>query len=74
MTSLWSSTGVDFNSGNGGCIAEAGGVEGCGTGIIAQLVLAGTLNQPGVWSVEQVLSTDLFEQAMQQRHLKIRVK
>jgi saccharopine dehydrogenase-like NADP-dependent oxidoreductase len=52
----------------------AAAATGCGTGIIAQLVLAGTLNQPGVWSVEQILSTDLFEQAMQQRHLKIQVK
>ncbi len=44
---------------------------GAGTGSIAELMLAGKLNQPGVWPVEQALSTDLFEQTMQSRGIKI---
>lgn len=44
---------------------------GIGTGSIAQLILEGKLTKPGVWSVEQALSTELFEQTMQSRHLKI---
>ena len=42
---------------------------GVGAGSVAQWLLAGELNQPGVWSVEQALPTDLFERAMQQRGL-----
>jgi saccharopine dehydrogenase-like NADP-dependent oxidoreductase len=44
---------------------------GYGTGSLAQLLLEGKLSQPGVWPVEQVLSTDLFEQTMQERKLEI---
>ena len=44
---------------------------GCGTGSIAQLMLARKLNRPGIWSVEQVLPTDLFEQAMESRGIEI---
>lgn len=44
---------------------------GAGTGSIAELMLLGKLNQPGVWPVEQALSTELFEQTMQSRGLKI---
>ncbi len=44
---------------------------GIGTGSIAQLILEGKLTKPGVWSVEQALSTELFEQTMQSRNLKI---
>jgi saccharopine dehydrogenase-like NADP-dependent oxidoreductase len=44
---------------------------GAGTGSIAELMLAGKLNQPGVWPVEQALSTELFEQTMQSRGIKI---
>lgn len=44
---------------------------GIGTGSIAQLILEGKLTKPGVWSVEQALATDLFEQTMHDRHLKI---
>ena len=44
---------------------------GIGTGSIAQLILEGKLTKPGVWSVEQALSTELFERSMQSRHLKI---
>lgn len=48
--------------------------SGCGTGSIAQLLLDGKLKKPGVWPVEKALSTDLFEQAMQSRGIKIHHK
>lgn len=44
---------------------------GYGTGTLAELILAGKLKQPGVWPVEQALSTDLFLQVMTSRNLKI---
>jgi saccharopine dehydrogenase-like NADP-dependent oxidoreductase len=44
---------------------------GCGTGTLAQLILDGKLNKPGVWAVEQALPTDLFEQVMQSRGIAI---
>ncbi|MBF2073283.1 MAG: saccharopine dehydrogenase NADP-binding domain-containing protein [Synechococcales cyanobacterium C42_A2020_086] len=44
---------------------------GYGVGSIAQLLLAGQLQQPGVWSVEQALPTPLFEQTLQQRGVQI---
>lgn len=44
---------------------------GCGTGSIAQLILSGRLDKPGVWPVEQALSTALFEETLNQRNLKI---
>lgn len=44
---------------------------GCGTGSIAQLMLAGKLHKPGIYPVEQVLPTDLFEEAMKSRQIKI---
>lgn len=46
-------------------------VAGNGTGSIAQLLLAGELKNPGVWSVEQGLPTPLFEQTLHQRGLTI---
>ncbi|NEP90449.1 MAG: KR domain-containing protein [Okeania sp. SIO2C2] len=42
-------------------------VTGIGAGGIAELILSGKLNKPGVWSVENSLSTELFEQVMQSR-------
>jgi len=45
--------------------------SGCGTGSIAQLLLDGKLKKSGVWSVEQAVATDLFEQSMQSRGIKI---
>ncbi|NMG08204.1 saccharopine dehydrogenase NADP-binding domain-containing protein [Brasilonema sp. UFV-L1] len=45
--------------------------SGCGTGSIAQLLLNGTLKKPGVSPVEEALPTDLFEQTMQSRGIKI---
>lgn len=50
---------------------NAATATGIGTGSIAQFLLDGKLNQPGVWSVEQALSTDLFERAIQSRGLQI---
>lgn len=43
---------------------------GCGTGSIAQFLLEGKLKKPGVWVVEQAISTDLFHQALEQRGMK----
>jgi saccharopine dehydrogenase-like NADP-dependent oxidoreductase len=45
--------------------------SGCGTGSIAQLLLEGKLKKPGVWPVEQALPTNLFEETMQSRGIKI---
>lgn len=45
--------------------------SGCGTGSIAQLLLEKKFKKPGVWTVEQALPTDLFEQTMQSRKIKI---
>ncbi len=45
--------------------------SGCGTGSIAQLLLEGRLNKPGVFPVEEALPTDLFEYTMQSRNIKI---
>ncbi len=44
---------------------------GHGTGSIAQLFLEEAFKQPGVWTVEQVLSSDLFAIAMKTRSLRI---
>ena len=44
---------------------------GCGTGSIAQLILEGKLEKPGIYSVEQVLPTDLFEVGMKRRGIQI---
>jgi saccharopine dehydrogenase-like NADP-dependent oxidoreductase len=44
---------------------------GYGTGSIAQLLLNGALQQPGVWTVEEALSTSQFQQVMAQRGVKI---
>ncbi len=44
---------------------------GHGTGSIAQCILSGQLTKPGVWAVEQALSTELFEKVMQSRNLVI---
>lgn len=44
---------------------------GIGTGSIAELILKGKLDKPGVWPQEQAVSTVLFEQLMQVRGLQI---
>lgn len=45
--------------------------SGSGTGSIAQLLLDGKLEKPGVSPVEEALPTHLFEQIMQSRGIKI---
>ena len=44
---------------------------GYGTGAIAQLILEGKLKQPGIYPVEQALSTELFIETMNSRQVKI---
>lgn len=44
---------------------------GGGTGSVVELILSGKLRQPGVWVVEEALSTELFDQAMQSRGIQI---
>lgn len=51
--------------------ANTATVAGNGTGSIAQFLLSGELQHPGVWSVEQALPTDLFERSLQERGLQI---
>lgn len=45
---------------------------GYGTGSIAQLILAGELTQPGVWTVEECLPTTLFQQTLQARGVEVK--
>ncbi|WP_088891536.1 saccharopine dehydrogenase family protein [Leptolyngbya ohadii] len=45
--------------------------SGCGTGSIAQVLLSGELQKPGVWTVEEALPTALFERGMAERGLAI---
>jgi saccharopine dehydrogenase-like NADP-dependent oxidoreductase len=51
--------------------ASAAIATGLGTGSIAELLLKGKLNHPGVYPVEQVLPTDMFLQTMESRDLQI---
>lgn len=44
---------------------------GIGAGSVAQYILEGKLQKPGIWAVEQALSTELFTAAMGDRGLKI---
>ena len=44
---------------------------GAGTGAIAQLILEGKLKQPGIYPVEQALSTELFIETMNNRQIEI---
>ncbi len=44
---------------------------GAGTGSIAQLILEGKLKKPGIYPVEQALSTELFLAAMKSRNIEI---
>ena len=44
---------------------------GAGTGAIAQLLLEGKLQQPGIYPVERVLPTDLFLEMMESRKIEI---
>lgn len=55
------------------CHPNTATAAGYGTGSIAGLILAGELNKPGVWSVEQALSTDLFQREMKARNVNIKI-
>ncbi|MEM8777936.1 MAG: saccharopine dehydrogenase NADP-binding domain-containing protein [Cyanobacteria bacterium P01_G01_bin.49] len=44
---------------------------GLGTGSIAELLLTRKLNKPGVYPVEQALSTELFQSTLETRQLEI---
>lgn len=44
---------------------------GAGTGMVAQALLAGQLQQPGIYPIEQVFPTDLFTQSCQSRGIVI---
>jgi saccharopine dehydrogenase-like NADP-dependent oxidoreductase len=44
---------------------------GAGTGSVAQLILEGKLNKPGIYPVEQALSTELFQETMASRNIKV---
>jgi saccharopine dehydrogenase-like NADP-dependent oxidoreductase len=50
---------------------DAATATGCGTGIIAELILSGKIAKPGVWTPEQILPTSLFLEAMQSRGIAI---
>ena len=50
---------------------DTAAAAGCGTGSIAELILADRLSKPGVWTVEQALSTDLFAETMRSRGMEI---
>ncbi|MEG3437197.1 saccharopine dehydrogenase NADP-binding domain-containing protein [Pannus brasiliensis CCIBt3594] len=44
---------------------------GCGTGSVAELLLAGKLDRPGIYPVEQILPTELFNATMEKRGITI---
>ncbi|MEM6252737.1 MAG: saccharopine dehydrogenase NADP-binding domain-containing protein [Cyanobacteria bacterium P01_D01_bin.156] len=50
---------------------DTAATAGYGTGSVAQLILDGRLVQPGVWPVEQALSTSLFEETLAERQFSI---
>jgi saccharopine dehydrogenase-like NADP-dependent oxidoreductase len=50
---------------------DTAAAAGMGTGSIAQLLLQGDLHKPGVWPVEQALSTEQFEATLGQRGLVV---
>ncbi|MDA0268800.1 MAG: saccharopine dehydrogenase NADP-binding domain-containing protein [Cyanobacteria bacterium] len=50
---------------------DTAAVAGMGTGSIAQGMLSGALAKPGVWPVEQGLSTALFEATLAERGLTV---
>ncbi len=47
---------------------------GAGTGAIVQLILAGKIKQPGIYPVEQALSTELFLEMMGDRQIEVQVR
>ena len=44
---------------------------GIGTGSLAELMVAGLVHQPGVWTVDEALPTSLFEKVMASRNLQL---
>ncbi|MBC6474601.1 MAG: saccharopine dehydrogenase NADP-binding domain-containing protein [Hormoscilla sp. GM102CHS1] len=50
---------------------DTAAAAGCGTGSIAELILANRLHKPGVWTTEQALPTDLFAETMRSRAIYI---
>jgi saccharopine dehydrogenase-like NADP-dependent oxidoreductase len=46
---------------------------GYGTGSVAQSILEERLKKPGIWAVEQALPTNLFEEVMASRGIKIEI-
>lgn len=44
---------------------------GLGTGSVVELLLSGKLEKPGVWAIEEALSTDVFEQILRDRGIEI---
>lgn len=84
VTDRWSQTGVAIRSQVTGTrqgqpaqvlstlfYPDTATLAGIGAGTVAELILSGSLHRPGVWPVEQALSTDLFEQAMATREIQI---
>jgi saccharopine dehydrogenase-like NADP-dependent oxidoreductase len=53
------------------CHASAAIATGIGTGSIGEYILAGTIDRPGVWPVEQVVETGIFTQMMASRQISI---
>ncbi|MEO0867168.1 MAG: saccharopine dehydrogenase NADP-binding domain-containing protein [Cyanobacteria bacterium J06642_11] len=51
---------------------DTAAAAGYGTGSIAELMLNHQLSRPGVWPVEQVLPTPLFEETLAARQLSIK--
>ena len=55
------------------CHDNTATAAGAGTGSVAELLLSGELHQPGVWPVEQAVTTRLFQRTMQARGMEILV-
>jgi len=54
--------------------ASAAVATGLGTGSIAELILAGKLNEPGVYPVERSLPTDRFQEILNSRNLQVNIE
>jgi saccharopine dehydrogenase-like NADP-dependent oxidoreductase len=44
---------------------------GIGTGSVVEAILAGKIEHPGVWPIEQVVTTPIFEEMLKSRRLEI---
>jgi hypothetical protein len=84
LTDRWSGTGIAIRLAITGSLTpgpatylatatypDTAEAVGFGTGSVAQLLLAGEIDQPGVWPVEQALSTAQFRAAMTTRGFEI---